>query len=156
MAFGEGLPQGLTLDEVDLKVIQLLAKDARQSYADLGQALNLSAPAVHARVKKLEKAGVIKNYTIQVDYAKAGFPLISYVRLRLGSRRCSEVANKLVNYPEILECHSVAGEDCIVLKMRTTSPMGVQKVLDRLRQESLMETSITMIVMESHFERTFN
>lgn len=155
MAFTENLPSGLKLDEFDLKVIQLLAKDARQSYAGLGKLLNLSAPAVHARVKKLEKAGVIKGYTIQVDYAKAGYPLISYVRLKLGSRRCSDVAKKLVTYPEILECHSVAGEDCIILKMRTTSPSGVQKVLDRIREDALMETSITMIVMESHFERTF-
>ena len=155
MAFGEGLPQGALLDEVDLKVIQLLAQDARQSYADLGKALNLSAPAVHARVKKLEKIGVIKNYTIQVDYAKAGYPLISFVRLRLGSRRCADVARVLKSYPEVLECHSVAGEDCLVLKIRTQAPADLQKVLDRLRTDSLMETSITMIVMESHFERTF-
>jgi Lrp/AsnC family leucine-responsive transcriptional regulator len=155
MPYGERLPLGSALDEVDLKIIQLLAKDARQSYADLGKVLHLSAPAVHARVKKLEKSGVIKNYTIQVDQNRAGFPLISFVRLRLGSRRCNDVAKVLASYPDILECHSVAGEDCLVLKIRSATTVDLQKVLDKMRTDSLMETSITMIVMESHFERTF-
>lgn len=141
------------LDETDLNIIKHLSKDSKISYADLGQEINLTAPAVHARVKKMEKSGIIKSYGIHLDFDKIGLPVIAFVRVQTGKMRCRDAAKKIVAFPEIEDCYSVAGEDDIMLKTRTSTPMDLQNLLDKLKTQGLIEKSVSILVLETHFER---
>ncbi len=145
---------GLHLDDQDLKILKLMAEDGKMSYADMGSKVHLTAPAVHARVKKMEKAGVIKNHSIRVNYDKVGLPVTAFVRIQTGKLRCSEVGKQLNKFPEIEECHSVAGEDDVILKTRTATPLELQNLLDKIRTQGLSEKSVSIFVLETHFERS--
>jgi Lrp/AsnC family leucine-responsive transcriptional regulator len=147
------LSESVRLDEIDLNILHLLAEDAKRSFAELGEQVGLTAPAVHGRVRKLEKAGVIKHYGLEIDYAKIGLPVTAFVRIRT-RLSCSEVGKKLGAFAEIEECHSVAGEDDLVLKTRTATPLELQYLLDKLRLEGIAEQSISIFVLKTYFERS--
>jgi Lrp/AsnC family leucine-responsive transcriptional regulator len=145
---------GTTLDDMDLKILKLLSEDSKMSYADMGLAVHLTGPAVHGRVKKMEKLGIIKNYSINIDYEKIGMPVTAFVRLQTSKKlSCSDVGKRLVKFSEIEECHSVAGEDDVIIKTRTKTPLDLQHLLDNMRTEGLSEKSISIFVLETHFER---
>lgn len=146
-------PQSPRLDEIDVNILQALAQNAKLSFAELGEKVGLTAPAVHGRVRKLENAGVIKSYSIEIDYTKIGLPVTAFVRLNTGKLSCSEVGQLLGSYPEIEECHSVAGQDDLIIKTRTATPLELQHLLDKLRLEGLSEQSISIFVLQTHFER---
>lgn len=142
------------LDEMDLKILKLLQNDAKKAYGDIGKEVHLTAPAVHARVKKMEKAGVIKSYSINIDFEKVGLPVTAFVRLQTGKIKCSEAGNLVDKFPEIVECHAVAGEDDLILKTRTSTPLELQNLLDRMRMEGISEKSNSIFVLQSYFERS--
>lgn len=142
-----------TLDDMDLKILKLLSEDAKMSYADLGLAVHLTGPAVHGRVKKMEKQGIIKNYSINIDYQKIGLPVMAFVRLQTGKLSCQDVGIRLSKFSEIEESHSVAGEDDVIIKTRTKTPLDLQHLLDNIRTEGLSLKSVSIFVLETHFER---
>jgi Lrp/AsnC family leucine-responsive transcriptional regulator len=127
------------LDPTDLKILGLLEKDARLSNQAIGEAVGLTASSVFERVKKLEKKGVIRGYAALVDPAAVGRPIAADI--------CRAE-------PEVLECHHVAGEDCYILKVRTESPQGLERLVERLRRESEVQRSVTAIVFSTAKEST--
>ncbi len=153
MAFNESSGT-VSLDETDLKIIKLLSLDAKMPFTELGKEVHITAPAVHARVKKMEKLGVIKNYSVNIDFQKVGLPVTAFVRMRTGKLSCGEVGKFLKKFKEIEECHSVAGEDDVILKTRTATPLELQHLLDKMRAEGLSEKSVSIFVLETLFERT--
>lgn len=151
-----GLNQALEsprLDEIDLNILKGLAQNAKVSFAELGEQVGLTAPAVHGRVRKLEKAGVIRSYGIDLDYGKIGLPVTAFVRVRMGKLTCTQVGEMLRAFPEVEECHSVAGEDDLLLKTRTSTPLELQLLLDKLRLQGLVEQSNSIFVLQTIFER---
>lgn len=153
MALSPKLEAG-ALDEMDLKIIKYLAEDSKMSYQDLGQKVHLTAPAVHARVKKMEKTGIIQGYGVNIDYARVGLPVTAFVRLQTSKLRCSDLGEAVKKFPQIEECHAVAGEDDVLIKTRTATPLELQTLLDQLRTEGLADKSISIFVLETHFERS--
>lgn len=152
MAFNEG-PMALELDETDLNILKLLARDSKMSFAELGKEVHLTAPAVHGRVKRMEKLGVIKHYGVELDFDRLGLPVLAFVRAQIGKTRCRDAGKKIMAFEEVVECHGVAGEDDLLLKTRTATPLGLQNLLDRLKTQGLIERSISIFVLETHFER---
>ena len=111
------------LDHISRRILQLLLADGRASYQAIADEVGLSRPAVMERVKRLEETGHILGYTARLDRAKLGFPITAFVAVRYPvtehARRRSAVA--LVDNPNVLECHHVAGEDCYILKVAAPS-----------------------------------
>lgn len=142
------------IDEIDLNIIKLLSENAKLSFAELGEKVGLTAPAAHGRVKKLESSGIIKNYTIALDYEKIGLPVTAFVRVQTGSISCRDAGVKVSPFDEIEECHSVAGEDDLMLKVRTTTPLALQNLLDKLKTKGLLQKSVSVFVLETIFERS--
>lgn len=143
----------MTLDQVDKKLLSLLNTNARQQYADLGKALHLSAPAVHARVKRLEKEGIIENFTIKIRPEAANKTVCAFIRVNAGNQSCADTAKFLEGFPEIEECHSVAGEDCVLLKVRVATPAELDDLLQKVRKAPGFQRTLTTVVLKSHFER---
>jgi len=143
------------LDPIDLKILGLLEKDARLSNQAIGDAVGLTSSSVFERVKKLEKKGVIRGYTAVIDPAAVGRPITAFIRLMVGASRAPRSVAEICRVePEVLECHHVAGEDCYILKVRTDTPQGLERLVERLRQESEVQRSVTSIVFSTAKEST--
>lgn len=153
MSFRDPPPAPPSLDPMDLKILNLLCVDAKSSFAEMAKKVGLSAPAVHARVKRMEKDGVIRKYTVDVNPASLGLIVTAIVRMQTGANRCREVSREVEKYPEVVECYVVAGEDDLLMKIRTSTPFQVLEVMDRLKQKGLVSRTQTHLVMETSFER---
>lgn len=145
--------EAMAFDELDLKILSLLADDSKQKYADLAERLKLSAPAVHARVKKLEQTGVISSYGINIDAAKIDLKLCAFIRIASEGVTCGEVFNELRSMREIEELHTVAGEECFLAKVRTSDTEALSGLLDRIRKVRGIRKTITSVVLTTHFDR---
>jgi Lrp/AsnC family leucine-responsive transcriptional regulator len=153
--------QYAALDDVDLKILAMLEKDARLSNAALAEAVGLTASSVHERVKKLEHRGVIRGYVALVDPAAVGRQITACIRLTVGSPRGVDyhdaikgVAGVCKDHSEILECHHVAGEDCYILKVRTGTTQELEQLLDVIRSGNDVQRSVTAIVLSTAKETT--
>jgi DNA-binding Lrp family transcriptional regulator len=155
MAFCARPEDPLELDEIDRKILSLLQGDSRTPYAEIGKKVHLSAPAVHARVKKLETNGVIEGYSVRVKPEAVGANLCAFVRIARSKGKSSDVANELIKLKQVEEVHSVAGEDCLIVKLRVGSSLELSHLLDRIRQNPnyVVDRTITAVVLETHFER---
>ena len=141
------------LDQTDRMLLALLKEDTKRKYSDLGEIVHLSAPAVHERVRKLERAGVIRKYTIEVDPEALGLVLQAFVRIHVSHIPCEEMARSLQSFPEVVECFSSAGEESMLIKVHTGSPSQLEALLNRIRQMPGVERALTSIILTTHFRR---
>ena len=142
-----------SLDDIDLKILGMLSLDSKLKYADLAEALNLSAPSVHARVKKLENSGVIGGYSVRLDPQKLGLKLCAIVRITTEGITCNQTVEQFAAMPEIEELHSVAGEECLLAKVRTSDSEALSNLLDRIRQIKGVRKTITSVVLTTKIDR---
>jgi Lrp/AsnC family transcriptional regulator, leucine-responsive regulatory protein len=141
------------LDQIDRMLLALLKEDTKRKYSELGEIVHLSAPAVHERVKKLERAGVIRKYTIEIDPEALGLVVRAFVRIHVNRVPCEEVSRMLETFPEVVECYSSAGEESMLIKVHTGSPTQLETLLNRIRTMQGVERVQTSILLTTHFER---
>jgi Lrp/AsnC family leucine-responsive transcriptional regulator len=138
---------GVAVEDLDRHIVRLLASDGRMSYTDLGKATGLSTSAVHQRVRRLEQRGVIKGYAAVVDTEAVGLPLTAFVSIRPTDPSAPDDApQRLAGMPEIEACHSVAGEESYILKVRVRSPTDLETLLARIRAEATVATRTTIVL----------
>jgi Lrp/AsnC family leucine-responsive transcriptional regulator len=128
----KGVPDGRSLlDDVNLRLLDVLSDDPRLSVAEVARRVNMSAPAVRERIGRLEQAGVIRGYRLDIDPAALGLPVAAWVRLRPGPGQLPRIAELADRIPEVSECHRISGEDCFLLKVHVPSIEALETVLDR-------------------------
>ena len=111
------------LSEFDSKLLTLLSANARMSWAELAVELGVSAPAVTAHVRALEERGILRGYTVLVDAESVGLGMTAFVFVTLGHpRHRAGFLKRVTEWPEVLECHHVAGDDDYLLKVMTGTP----------------------------------
>jgi Lrp/AsnC family leucine-responsive transcriptional regulator len=125
------------MDNVDLRIVDLLQQNGRATQLELAKAVGLSQPAVAERIRKLEERGVITGYVARVDAAALGVDITAFVGVGIEHPKFFEgFAKKVKGLDEILECHRVAGDDSYLLKIKTRNT----RTLDRLLVEVLRTT----------------
>lgn len=139
-----------SLDAIDRKIIALLQADGRMTNAALAEQVGLTAPSVFERVRKLEQRGVIKRYTIEVDAAALDKGLTAFVRITLAYDERYEAGLRALRAdPDILECYSVAGEDCLIVKTRVEDTTALEALIRRMRNHITILRSVTMIALSA-------
>ncbi len=126
----------MTLDELDRRLLGELQTDARIANAELARRLNLSPPAVHARVKRLEEQGFIRGYVALLDREQLGFDMLCFIQISLQLHQIEQVNHfrtTIQQIPEVLECHHVTGEYDYLLKIAVRN----RQELERLVMEKL-------------------
>ena len=120
-----------TLDEIDLRILALLQDNARLAQVEVAKAVGLAPSAVLERVRKLEARGAIRGYAALVDPHVIDQRMLAFVAVRTSAVGQEErvVAERLAAIPEVLEVHYVAGEDCLLLKMRARDAEHVGELL---------------------------
>ncbi len=142
------------LDELDLRLLDALQRNARSTFSDLGILVGLKAPAVHDRVKRLEQRGFIRGYLAKLDPARLGLHLTAFISCYT-SPDCAydEFTHALRELPEVCEIHSVAGEESFVCKVATRSTQHLDELLARLKATPGMARTRTTIVLGMPFDR---
>lgn len=142
------------LDDLDLRLLEALQRNARSTFAELGSLVGLKAPAVHDRVKRLESRGYVRGYAAQLDGKLLGLELAAFVSCyTTPETKYDEFTSVLAQMPEVSEIHSVAGEESFVLKVVTRSTNHLDELLSRLKSVPGMARTKTTIVLSSPFER---
>ena len=119
------------LDEVNRRILSLLAAEPRLSTSALARRVAMSAPAVRERVKRLEEDGVIRGYRLDIDPAAIGLPVAAWVRIRPGPGQLPRIAELAASVPQVSECHRISGDDCFLIKVHVPRIEDLEGVLDR-------------------------
>ncbi|WP_148572402.1 Lrp/AsnC family transcriptional regulator [Nocardioides caldifontis] len=135
------------MEEIDRRILTLLAEDGRMSFTDLGKATGLSTSAVHQRVKRLEGRGLIKSYAAVLDYDLVGLPLTAFISIRpIDPSQPDDSPERLRHLTEIESCWSVAGDESYILKVRVGSPADLEDLLARIRTAANVSTRTTIVL----------
>ncbi|HYH07605.1 MAG TPA: Lrp/AsnC family transcriptional regulator [Thermoanaerobaculia bacterium] len=143
------------LDELDLRIVDLLLRDGRTPAAQIAEQIGLSRPAVADRLDKLERLGVIRGTTAVVDPVALGRTITAFVAAR-GATMSSGAWKKfreLMQRDEVLEVHTVAGDDCYLMKVRAESIGALNTLVQQLSAAPFGLSTRTTIVMQTHCEK---
>jgi Lrp/AsnC family transcriptional regulator for asnA, asnC and gidA len=109
------------LDEVNLRILDILSRDASRPFVDIAKELEISDATVHIRVRRLLAAGILRKFTIATDNALLGYDHLAIVGININQGSANEVINLLSQFDEILELHEMYGQFDLLLKIRTKS-----------------------------------
>src|ERR1700690_3169141 len=142
----------MELDKKDFVLIDALQQNASRRLEDLARLVKLAPSSVHERLRRLEKEGIIRKWTIELDASAVGFGVVAFVGVR-ATRPCSELLDGLLAIPCIEECHSVAGQLAMMLKVRVGKTEDLLKLTEQLRQIPGVEQTETTIVLKTKIDR---
>jgi Lrp/AsnC family leucine-responsive transcriptional regulator len=139
------------LEELDRQIVALLSSDGRMSFTDLGRETGLSVSAVHQRVRRLEQRGVIQAYAARISAEEIGLPLTAFVSLKPIDPAASDDAPERLAHLEAIEsCHSVAGEENYILKVRVAGPAQLEALLHEIRALAAVNTRTTVVLSTAY------
>jgi Lrp/AsnC family transcriptional regulator, leucine-responsive regulatory protein len=142
----------MELDKKDFALLDALQLNASQRLEDLARLVKLAPSSVHDRLRRLERDGIVKKWTVDLDAAALGLGVLAFVGIR-ASRPCSELLEPLRKIVSIEECHSVAGELSLMLKVRVADTAALLDLSEQLRQVPGIEQTETTIVLKTHIDR---
>ncbi len=138
------------MDELDKKIIACLRENARMSASSIGQKVNLSVSAVIERIRRLEKSGVIRQYTALIDPAYMGRDICAFISVSLEHPKHNENFSKCVNEnPHIEECHYVTGDFDFLVKVATDSTRSLESVLGEIKSIQGVSLTRTLVVLST-------
>jgi Lrp/AsnC family leucine-responsive transcriptional regulator len=140
------------VEEIDRRIVSLLSRSGRMSFTELARQAGLSVSAVHQRVRRLETEGVITGYVALCDPVVIGLPLTAFVSIKQYDPSIpDEVPLRLQALPAVEACHSVAGDENYILKVRAASPAALDGLLRQIRSTANVSTRTT-VVLSTAFE----
>ena len=133
------------LDTTGWQLLQALQENARLSYSELVQRVGLSSPAVAERIRRMEDAGIISGYHVEINLAKVGFPITAIIRMSTSpGERCSRFTGFVENIPEVLTCYRVTGSDALIMRVMASSVEHLESLIDQLSAHGQLTTSIVL------------
>jgi DNA-binding Lrp family transcriptional regulator len=142
------------MDEIDHRIVALLRENARRSFQDIGNRVALSAPAVKRRVDRLERDGVIRGYSANVDPSAIGWNTHAFVELFCEGRMSGdEVRATVGDHPEVEAAYTIAGAPSAILHLRASDTQHLEQALERVRDTPGVIRTQTQVVLSTLFER---
>jgi Lrp/AsnC family leucine-responsive transcriptional regulator len=139
-----------SLDDTGWRILHELQENGRISYSELGRRVGLTPPTVAERVRRMEEAGIIRGYRVELDLEKIGLPLTALVRVTHRGVNCLELGRIVAEYPEVLECHRITGAESYIMKVALRSVEHLQGLIDRLMEYGETVTSIVLSSPVTH------
>jgi Lrp/AsnC family leucine-responsive transcriptional regulator len=138
----------------DARILDVLQRDGRRPYADLGADVGMSGPSAHERVKKLEGRGIISGYEAIVDPRAIGYDVLAFSWITQAPGTVThDLTESFGAIPEIEECHHITGEADYLIKVRARDTRDLERVLRRVRSTQDVFQTETDVVFSSGFER---
>ncbi|HMW13860.1 MAG TPA: Lrp/AsnC ligand binding domain-containing protein [Chitinophagales bacterium] len=140
------------LDDIDLKILSILMKDAKTPFTDIAKQLFVSSGTVHVRMKKMEDLGIIKGFSLQLNYHKLGYDITAFLGVYLNkSSQYDIVAKQLTAIPEIVDLHYTTGNYSMFVKLICKDTEHLRKILmDKIQKiEDITRTETFISLQES-------
>lgn len=143
------------MDDLDIKILELLENNGRMSHEEISKRLNISRPAIHQRISKLEQREIIKGYNTVIDWSKAGQNIRAIVSLNVRTSDFNKIMGQVINLKieglTIEKCYRITGQWCIMLKIRASQTDQITKLHDELlRIDGMLETFTMLILSEAN------
>ena len=135
-------PSATVADSLNRRILGELQLNPRLTMTELGRRVGLSSPAVTERVRRLEESGVIRGYRLDVDPAALGLPMSAFIRVKPNAGQLPRVIDVATEIPEVVECHRVTGEDCLIIRVHLPNIEQLDRVLDAFLEFGNTTTSI--------------
>lgn len=149
------MPQNYQVDNTDLKILEILMRNAKRPFTEVAKKVNVSGGTVHVRMNKLEEAGIVEGTTLKINYGKLGYDVTVFVGIYLEkSALYDSVMAKLKAIPEITNIHYTTGNYSMFVKMHCKDTNHLKIVLhDKIQQVDGIERTETMISLEESLDR---
>ena len=145
---------GDRVEEIDRQIVALLCRAGRLSFTELAKRTGLSVSAAQQRVRRLEKRGVIRGYAAHIDMEEFGLPLTAFVSIKpFDAAAPDDAPQRLAHLAAIEACHSVAGEESYILKVRVASPAALEELLQQIRAAAGVSTRTTIVLSTPYENR---
>jgi Lrp/AsnC family leucine-responsive transcriptional regulator len=142
-----------SIDEIDVKILELLQEDGRMQRSDVAEVVDLSISAVSDRMRKLEERGVIQGYRAVVDAKRLHLDITAFIRVSVeGSERYSGFVDRVKDMEQVLEVHSITGEGSHLIKVRTKNTTTLERFLSNIQAIPGVTHTTTSIVLSSFKE----
>lgn len=130
------------MDAIDLKLITLLQQNARMPLKQLAEQVFLSSPATAARIERLEKDGIISQYTVRLDLKKLGFPIFAFINLDIAPAQKEEFYPFIRRNPNVLECNCITGQYSMLIKVAFETTEQLDAFIGELQHFGATQTQI--------------
>jgi Lrp/AsnC family transcriptional regulator, regulator for asnA, asnC and gidA len=152
------MPENLKIDNVDLKILEILMQDAKKPYTEVAKKAFVSGGTVHVRMSKMEEAGIVEKTTLKVNYAKLGYDITAFIGIFLQkSALYEQVMTSLKTISEVVSIHYTTGNYSMFVKIHCKDTNHLKVVLhDKIQQIEGIERTETMISLEESLDRSLN
>jgi Lrp/AsnC family leucine-responsive transcriptional regulator len=148
------MPVDPKIDEMDARIMDILQRDGRRSYAEIGAEVGMSGPSAHERVKKLEARGILRGYAAQVDPTAVGLGVLAFMWVtQAPGSIADDITDAFAQIPEVEACHRIAGEGDYLLKIRASDTADLERIVRRVQTTRHVYRTETDIVFSTPFER---
>jgi len=138
------------MDAIGLRILEHLRDNARVNASEIGESINMSVSAVIERIKKLEAAGIIKQYTVVLDNKKIDKDVSAYISVRLEHPKYHDPFTAAVNeIDEVTECHYIAGDFDFMLRLFTSTTESLTKLLNQVKSLPGVSLTRTLVVLST-------
>ena len=127
------------MDAIDAKIVECLKANARENASVIGGKVNMSVSAIIERIKKLEAAGIIKQYTLVLDKEKLGLDMTAFISVSM-------------EHPKVIECHYITGDADFLLKICTDGSKGLEKLVNEIKCVGGVSQTKTLVVLSTDKE----
>jgi len=135
------------MEELDRLIVRELCADGRLSFTDLAERVGLSVSAAHQRVRRLEQRGVILGYVARVEAEALELPLTAFISIKpIDPAAADDAPERLAHLAAIEACHSVAGDESYILKVRVAGPGALEVLLQEIRAAANVSTRTTIVL----------
>lgn len=143
------------MDIIDAKILEVLKQNGRSTASDISKKVNLSIPAVSERIRKLEEANVIEQYTVKINREKMGYKLLAIIFVNIDhTANIRQFREAIIQFSEVMECHHMAGEYDYMLKVLVEDTAQLEFFLsEKLKSIRGVQTSNTLIVLSTLTEK---
>jgi len=139
------------VDDVDVKILNLLIDNGRISYADIAKEVGMKSPSVIERIKKLEAEGIIKGYTADISYKRLGYDIVAFIGVSVdNAQHITDFEDNMQHFDsDIVECHHVTGDFTMLLKVITRNTSTLSALIKKIRNIPGVQKTNTILVFSS-------
>ncbi len=134
----------IVLDAFDYRILEILNDNSRLSYAEIGRMISLSQSATKERVQNLIDIGVIRKFSVDIDYSKLGYNLCVIINIKFKNDEFRKFIDHLSLFPEVIRCKRITGEYCLTAQCILKDSSHLENIIDRLIEYGIPTTSIQL------------
>ena len=138
------------MDKIDIQILECLKNNSRENASVIGNKINMSVSAVIERIKKLEKNGIIKQYSILLDAKKMGMDVLAFIWVSMEHPKFNKgFTDFVMEHSRIVECHYVTGDFDYLLKINTDSTESLERILHEIKYVGGVSLTKTLVVLSA-------